>query len=55
LNFYYEVYDEIKTLKCKIENIEKKNEDLEKDSKRYRDKIEKTDDKDAITKFMVII
>ena len=46
MNFQF--YDKIKKLQDKIE-------DLEKDSKRYKDIIEKSNDKDTITKFMVII
>jgi hypothetical protein len=40
--------DEITTLKSK-------NEDLEKDNRRYKDNIEKNNDKDTIWKFIVII
>ena len=46
MNFQF--YDKIKKLQDKIE-------DLEKDSKRYKDITEKSNDKDTITKFMVII
>ena len=49
----FQLNDEIKKLKDKIEDLEEKNENLEKDNKRYKDMIEKSNDTDTITKFMV--